>query len=1238
MPRRKLRKKIDYADQNAVIQKINSVVCSFSFAWHIPFSYFFKYVAAGDEDFENHINLLKRDQYKCDDWYVGGICNRGYRSGVVFVTRTKSPNILTYTQLHSKAIKDLAELEWPKHKEANKLVKLMRSYTQTYTKAKRKVKLAIKRGRKKKIKKSDTAPILFSSKTKWELDIINARKETINARKASTLPLQQSINARKASTSSSQPIPIIPSSQPIPIIPSSQPIVHNITPPPSKIKDYECTPEFVREVQYKFKVDIRTNQALPSSLPNGMELDLAEQLSNILVPKPKQNINYSYDYDHFEVQKSALVKFIATLCKEDDESSKKLQYVCELIQKKKYRNYVGPLQNMVLSQVKYSTNTFSLTRMLQSFNIMSRCAPRFNVHVKYNEPCHLPFGLHNADPYNDIICLMCDNLGFKGVTGGSSLTYDEYVTILYKYVKVESGGKNMACTAYETPRKPSLSLQGMVHVWNRLKETIKFGIELFKSGDVNDNNVNHAASCEIDPDVEDNDTDETMGGLKFCSEDAIKDCTPISTRFQCRDDNDTAYSGLCWKDGVLQTKYDRNRLERDIINENLAKTATVKKIIQMLFRKRHKLILYWARSLRSKAQEEWADDNHKVNGVKRILLTLNILKTKLDADKNYGRAWDQKVVEQHYDSIHQFVEQHDLPMCASLVYGVALAMDGQPVGQANRMRDSEKQAYRKLVILEGGFHWEKNVVATTNKLFDSGFLRSDIETHRTTVPQQTYFMDPSDPTTPAKEKRMMILGWCLAAIEACVNETHKSINEVNEIDVIDHLKNATKDNALAGAVFLDMILSQIPFVMIDCETRVTADEVGTSTSPYMVMEQMKDLAIHVMANRNNFTYIRNRLSRRVQEQIIAPELKKAIEKELHTLTTKFGGEIYLDHIVEYCNKDYRTRLGSARRPGLPTLIKKTCTQLDDIARVRHGVLSSLRGDDRENLVFRKGRRTDAVEPYLAKVLYKTYKHAKHHQYFKIGARNDNKWAGIPAATKYCKRCGDNPAVWGKKNTHKLLFCPQCVGYYQGVSGITYVDLLVKNGMGYNQGVKRHNVNRDLNPQKKIPYFTEELFQIFENGRKRLEKDIEDNYSPNNFMPKKHIDEAKRFNAIQPTIGNMKEIFEFQHLKRTTLNPKLVERHVLHRKWLFVADEVKTQLKEWADNEADYLGDVLVGRYDELMDRKPKPEKYEFAVLFCDMRRKIFLRDPPQDVVNEYTQKQWDEVATTFLASDIFNYM
>ena len=80
------------------------------------------------------------------------------------------------------------------------------------------------------------------------------------------------------------------------------------------------------------------------------------------------------------------------------------------------------------------------------------------------------------------------------------------------------------------------------------------------------------------------------------------------------------------------------------------------------------------------------------------------------------------------------------------------------------------------------------------------------------------------------------------------------------------------------------------------------------------------------------------------------------------------------------------------------------------------------------------------------------------------------------------------------------------------------------------------------------------------------------------------------------------------------------------------------MKEWADNEADYLGDVLVGRYDELMDRKPKPEKYEFAVLFCDMRRKIFLRDPPQDVVNEYTQKRWDEVATTFLASDIFNYM
>ena len=86
--------------------------------------------------------------------------------------------------------------------------------------------------------------------------------------------------------------------------------------------------------------------------------------------------------------------------------------------------------------------------------------------------------------------------------------------------------------------------------------------------------------------------------------------------------------------------------------------------------------------------------------------------------------------------------------------------------------------------------------------------------------------------------------------------------------------------------------------MIDCETRVRPEEIGTPNSPYHVMEEMKDIAIHVMANRNNFTYIRNRLSRSVQEQVIAPELCEAIEKDLHTLTTKFGGEIYLDHLVE----------------------------------------------------------------------------------------------------------------------------------------------------------------------------------------------------------------------------------------------------------------------------------------------------------------------------------------------------
>lgn len=155
-------------------------------------------------------------------------------------------------------------------------------------------------------------------------------------------------------------------------------------------------------------------------------------------------------------------------------------------------------------------------------------------------------------------------------------------------------------------------------------------------------------------------------------------------------------------------------------------------------------------------------------------------------------------------------------------------MDGQPVGQANRLCARYKKRYRKLVILDGGFHWEKNAAATTNKLFEIVFLRADIETHCHSIPQQNYFLDPSDPTVPAKEKRMMVLGWCIAATEACVHETNKSILEINEVDVIDHLKKATLDNALAGAVFLDMILSQIYFNMIDCETRVQPEEVGTN--------------------------------------------------------------------------------------------------------------------------------------------------------------------------------------------------------------------------------------------------------------------------------------------------------------------------------------------------------------------------------------------------------------------------
>ena len=65
--------------------------------------------------------------------------------------------------------------------------------------------------------------------------------------------------------------------------------------------------------------------------------------------------------------------------------------------------------------------------------------------------------------------------------------------------------------------------------------------------------------------------------------------------------------------------------------------------------------------------------------------------------------------------------------------------------------------------------------------------------------------------------------------------------------------------------------------MIDCETRVQPDEVGTINSPFRVMEQMKDLCIHIMANRNNFTYIRNRLSRKVQDANTSIQLQHAIE-------------------------------------------------------------------------------------------------------------------------------------------------------------------------------------------------------------------------------------------------------------------------------------------------------------------------------------------------------------------------
>ena len=369
--------------------------------------------------------------------------------------------------------------------------------------------------------------------------------------------------------------------------------------------------------------------------------------------------------------------------------------------------------------------------------------------------------------------------------------------------------------------------------------------------------------------------------------------------------------------------------------------------------------------------------------------------------------------------------------------------------------------------------------------------------------------------------------------------------------------------------------------------------------------------------------------------------------QLHVLETKFGHYLFFDQMVENGNMDIRTIFGKQLKNNMTANLKSAFKhRMDDILHARFMAQSVLRKN--HEVEQNKYCRTDASDPYLAEVLTKSYAFAKKQGLFSKHARSDKPFSGLATRTKYCKQCKNHPAIWAKRKsaTKKVEYCDYCVAEHNDTDDTTgesmYVNVMSGNGLGFDQGVSRTNVFHGANQAKEVPQFTPEFFQTEAIASARLKEDIDTNYVEGNYMPAVIPNERNRYRKITPTVDSKSKRRDFDWLRLSTVNKNIVYKKRLSYEPLFTKVKLNQCIQQWVDTEAEFLEEKhLLNSARDILSREhtsSKPDKYEYSVLFCNIRKQIFKRDGEPQIQDLGTVRSWSTIADEYFKTSVFQHM